>query len=97
MAINTWQDAIGEYARIRGFSGQIVKVHHIHADVISAAIINLRPAYGPPRHPAACICELVVGDEPPSWERVTPWGKFYRFRAVDLEFLAPLELLALTA
>lgn len=97
MAIETWQDAIGHYVKLRGFDETLLTVRHIHADVWSGACLDLRPAYGPPNQPAACVCEWVEGPIPDSWERVIPWGKFYRFRAVDLDFLSPLEVLAFQA
>lgn len=84
MAIETWQDAIGTLTTVRGFPDVVLRIKHIHADVFSGEAVDLHCGwYGPPKQPAACVCEVVEGSPPVSWETCSPFGH-YRFAAKDL-------------
>lgn len=85
MAINTWQDAIGTYATVRGYPDIVLQIKHIHQDIVNPdGQSDLRPCYGPLQVPAACVCEVVKGSPPEAWgEPCTPYGH-YRVAAVDL-------------
>ncbi len=86
MAINTWQDAIGTYATVRGYPGVVLQIKHIHGDVMSNDWILHRwnDPNGTWGQPATCVCEIVEGGAPEAWgEPCTPFGH-YRVAAVDL-------------
>ena len=85
MAIRTWEDAIGTLATVRGYPEIILRIKHVHQDIVEAqGMTDLRSAYGSVRAPAACVCEVVSGNPPESWETCTPYGH-YRVPAFDLE------------
>ena len=85
MAINTWQDAIGTYATVRGYPDVVLRIKHIHQDIVDPrGMTDLRSAYGSVRAPAACVCEVFSGTPPEAWgEPCTPYGH-YRVAAFDL-------------
>jgi hypothetical protein len=85
VAIETWQEAIGTLATVRGYPKILLRIKHIHQDIADPnGYSDLRPAYGGTmRAPAACVCELVSGNPPQSWETCTPYGH-YRVSAFDL-------------
>lgn len=86
MAIETWQDAIGTLATVKGYPDVVLRIKHVHQDVVDPeGQTDLRSSYGGTlRAPAACVCEIVRGAPPAQWgEPVTPFGH-YRVAAKDL-------------
>lgn len=84
MAIETWQDAIGTIATVKGFPDVVLRIKHIHADLETGFDDDdLRPFWGKPLPRASCVCEVVSGTPPQSWETCTPFGH-YRVTAWDL-------------
>ena len=87
VAIETWRDALGTLAKIKGYPDVTLRIKHIHGDVTSDQWIidDMRCGYNPTRgQPATCVCELVSGTPPAAWgEPCTPFGH-YRIAAKDL-------------
>lgn len=98
MIVDTWQDAIDKNVSVRGYPGIVLKVRHIHGNLQELYDTkDFRYGWGPPPRMADCVCELVAGNPPANWERVLPWGDYYRVPAKEIRFLSPLERLALEA
>lgn len=85
MAIETERDVIGTLATVRGFPDVILRVKHVHMDfeAWASAESDIRCCYSRPRAPATCICEVVSGTPPSTWEVCSPFGH-YRVAAKDL-------------
>ncbi len=87
MAIETWQDAIGTLATVKGYPDVVLRIKHIHVDANNPAsreIVHACRWWYNHNKPAACVCEVVSGTPPASWgEPVTPFGH-YRVAAKDL-------------
>ena len=83
--LETWQDAIGTLATVKGYPDVVLRIKHIHGDWNSDEwdLSDLRCNWYPPKAPAACVCEVVKGSPPESWETCTPYGH-YRVAAKDL-------------
>jgi len=85
VVIETWQDAIGVRCVVKGYPNIVLRIKHIHVDFDKPqAYDDLRPGWGgaTPK-PASCVCEVVYGTPPESWEPCTPYGH-YRVVAKDL-------------
>jgi len=85
VAVETWQDAIGMRCVVKGYPDVVLRIKHIHGDINAPQMWDdLRPSWGRgPTVPAVCICEVVSGTPPGSWETCTPFGH-YRVAAKDL-------------
>lgn len=82
--IETWQDAIGTLATVKGYPNVVLRIKHVHADLNKThEMDDIRPAIFAPPKPAAVVCEIVDGTPPESWEPCTPFGH-YRVAAEDL-------------
>jgi hypothetical protein len=85
VAIETWQDAIGTLATVKGYPDVVLRIKHIHVDGNAPQYWDdddIRPSRPRPQ-PAACVCEVVEGTPPQSWKPCTPYGH-YRVAAKDL-------------
>ena len=92
MAIETWQDAIGTLAVLKGYPNVVLRIKHIHQDVLDPrGQDDIRGSWDPPKAPAACVCEVVEGTPPKAWgEPCTPYGH-YRVAAKDLVLVGDYE------
>jgi hypothetical protein len=82
VAIETLADAIGTLATVRGYPDVVLKIKRIHQDLLHGEE-DLSHCYTTPKADAACVCEVVSGTPPESWETCTPFGH-YRVAAKDL-------------
>ena len=86
MAIETWQDAINTLATVKGYPDVVLRIKHIHVDLNETQTYDdIRPSIFANPKPAVCICKVVEGSPPQSWEPCTPYGH-YRVAAKDLIF-----------